>query len=127
GDFEYQHQVQRSVAGYQLLGGTTVPVGIHPSTMLGEQSWAKPNTFDAFNTNMRIDHSFNSNWTSYVTGGRSWSLIDDNVAYPYGCYFEDECNSGVAPYPWFFSPTGDYDVYDYRSPGELRIDEQFQA
>jgi iron complex outermembrane receptor protein len=126
-DFEYQHQVQRSVAGYQLLGGTTVPAGIHPSTMLGEQSWAKPNIFDAFNTSVRLDHSFGSNWTGYVTGGRSWSLVDDNVAYPYGCYYEDECNSGVAPYPWFFSPTGDYDVYDYRSPGELRIDDQFQA
>ena len=24
-DFEYQHKVQRSVSGYQLLGGTTVP------------------------------------------------------------------------------------------------------
>ena len=127
GDFEYQHQVQRSVAGYQLLGGTSVPVGIYPSTMLGEQSWAKPNTFDAFNTSVRVDHTFGSKWTGYMTGGRSWSLIDDNIAYPYGCYFEDVCNSGSAPYPWFFSPTGDYDVYDYRSPGELRIDDQFQA
>ena len=127
GDFEYQHQVQRSVAGYQLLGGVGVPVGTHPSTMLGEQSWAKPNTFDAFNTSVRLDHSFGSNWAGYVTGGRSWSLIDDNIAYPYGCYYEDQCNSGMAPYPWFFSPTGDYDVYDYRSPGELRIDDQFQA
>ena len=25
GDFEYQHKVERSVCGYQLLGGTTVP------------------------------------------------------------------------------------------------------
>lgn len=127
GDFEYQHQVQPSVAGYQLLGGITVPTDVFPSTMLGEQSWAKPNTFDAFNTSVRLDHSFGSNWTGYVTAGRSWSLIDDNIAYPYGCYYEDACNSGAAPYPWFFSPTGDYDVYDYRSPGELRIDDQFQA
>ena len=95
--------------------------------MLGEQSWAKPNTFDAFNTSVRLDHSFGSNWTGYVTGGRSWSLIDDNIAYPYGCYYENDCNSGGMPYPWFFSPTGDYDVYDYRSPGELRIDDQFQT
>ena len=25
GDFEYQHKVERSVSGYQLLGGNTVP------------------------------------------------------------------------------------------------------
>ena len=52
GDFEYQHKVERSVCGYQLLGGTTVPDidPVYPSTMLGEQSWAKPNTFDTLNT-----------------------------------------------------------------------------
>jgi len=37
GDFEYQHKVERSVCGYQLLGGTAVPdlKQVHPSTMLG--------------------------------------------------------------------------------------------
>ena len=29
-DFEYQHKVQRSEAGYQLLGGTTVPTHVFP-------------------------------------------------------------------------------------------------
>jgi iron complex outermembrane receptor protein len=127
GDFEYQHQVQRSVAGYQLLGGTTVPTGINPSTMLGKQSWAKPNTFDAFNTRLRVDRTLTQNWHAYVTAGKSRSLIDDNIAYPYGCYYVAACNSNGSPEPWFFSPAGDYDVYDYRSPGELRIDDQFEA
>ncbi|HUX27840.1 MAG TPA: TonB-dependent receptor plug domain-containing protein, partial [Terracidiphilus sp.] len=56
GDFEYQHKVERSVSGYQLLGGTTIPdlSHIYPSNMLGEQSWAKPNTFDTFNTDARL-------------------------------------------------------------------------
>jgi iron complex outermembrane receptor protein len=115
------------VAGYQLLGGTTVPTDIYPSTMLGEQSWAKPNTFDVFNTSVRLDRTFTDNWRAYVTAGKSRSLIDDNIAYPYGCYYEAACNTGASPRPWFFSPTGDYDVYDYRSPGELRIDDQFEA
>jgi len=127
GDFEYQHQVQRSVAGYQLLGGTVVPTQIYPSTMLGQQPWAKPNTFDAFNTSIRVDRTITNNWRAYVTAGMSRSLIDDNIAYPYGCYYVAACNTGGAPYPWFFSPAGDYDVYDYRSPGELRIDNQFEA
>jgi iron complex outermembrane receptor protein len=127
GDFEYQHQVQRSVAGYQLLGGTTIPTDVNPSTMLGEQPWAKPNTFDVFNTSVRLERTFTENWRAYVMGGKSRSLIDDNIAYPYGCYYEAACNTGSSPEPWFFSPTGDYDVYDYRSPGELRIDDQFEA
>lgn len=127
GDFEYQHQVQRSVAGYQLLGGTVVPADIFPSTMLGQQPWAKPNVFDALNASLRVDHRFTNTWSGYIAVGKSRSLIDDNIAYPYGCYYEDACNSGAAPNPWFFSPTGDYDVYDYRSPGELRIDDQLQG
>ena len=48
-DFEYQHKVERSEAGYQLLGGTTVPAPVYPSVMLGFQPWSKPNTFDTFN------------------------------------------------------------------------------
>ena len=42
-DFEYQHKVERSVCGYQLLGGNTVPDldKISPATMLGFQPWAK--------------------------------------------------------------------------------------
>lgn len=127
GDFEYQHMVQRSVAGYQLLGGTMVPAEVATSNMLGFEPWAKPNTFDAFNTSVRLDHAFTKNWSAYVTAGKSQSLIDDNIAYPYGCYYVDACNSGAQPYPWFFSPSGSYDVYDYRSPGESRIDDQFEA
>jgi iron complex outermembrane receptor protein len=36
-----------------------------------------------------------------------------------------ECNTGTAPY--FFAPDGTYDIYDYRDPGELRIDAQAEA
>ena len=49
------------------------------------------------------------------------------MLYVYGCYYEAECNTGSAPYPWFFAPDGTYDVYDYRDPGELRIDAEAEA
>jgi iron complex outermembrane receptor protein len=129
GDFEYQHKVERSVCGYQLLGGTTAPdlSQVHPSTMLGEQSWEKPNTFDTFNTGARLDYDLPHEWRAFAAASYSHSLIDDNVVYAYGCYYEAECNSGSAPYPWFFAPDGSYDIYDYRDPGELRIDELAEA
>jgi len=129
GDFEYQHKVERSVSGYQLLGGTTVPDldKVHPSTMLGEQSWSKPNTFDTFNAGSRVDYDLPHGWRAFAAASYSHSLIDDNVVYAYGCYNETECNSGSAPYPWFFAPDGTYDIYDYRNPGELRIDAQAEA
>ncbi len=122
GNFEYQHKVQRSVSGYQLLGGDTVPDlnRIFPSTMLGEQSWAKPNTFDTYNTGTRLDYDLPHAWRAFAAGSFSHSLIDDNVVYAYGCFYEGDCNTGSAPYPWFFAPDGSYDIYDYRNPGELR-------
>jgi iron complex outermembrane receptor protein len=136
GDFEYQHKVERSVCGYQLLGGTTVPnlhatalddEQVYPSTMLGEQPWALPNTFDTINTGARLDYDLPHEWKSFAAVSYSHSLIDDNVIYAYGCYNEAECNTGSAPYPWFFAPDGTYDIYDYRDPGELRIDAQAEA
>jgi iron complex outermembrane recepter protein len=128
GDFEYQHKVQRSVAGYQLLGGTTVPDldRISPSTMLGAQTWSKPNTFDVYNTGSRLDYDLPRGWRAYAAASFSHSLIDDNVVYPYGCYYEDACNDGGSE-PFFFAPDGTYDIYDYRNPGELRIDAQAQV
>jgi len=130
GNFEYQHKVQRSVSGYQLLGGTTAP-DLHmvfPSTMLGEQSWSKPNTFDTFNTNARFDYDLPANWHAFAEASLSHSLIDDNVVYAYGCSYEALCQAsgGTAP-NYFFAPDGGYDIYDYRDPGELRIDAQAQA
>ena len=123
-DFEYQHKVERSVSGYQLLGGTVVP-GLHqvfPSVMLGDQPWSKPNTFDAINANARLDLNLPAQWKAYLTGGYSHSLIDDNVIYAYGCYYEAECNVAGGPAPYFFAPDGSYDIYDYRDPGERRAD-----
>ncbi|MGA2809142.1 MAG: TonB-dependent receptor [Terracidiphilus sp.] len=130
GDFEYQHKVERSVCGYQLLGGTTMPDldEVYPSTMLGEQSWAKPNTFDTFNTGARLDYDLPHGWRAFAAASYSHSLIDDNVVYAYGCSYEAACagNGGTAP-DYFFAPDGGYDVYDYRDPGELRIDAQAEA
>jgi iron complex outermembrane receptor protein len=130
GDFEYQHKVQRSVCGYQLLGGTTVPDldKVYPSTMLGEQSWSKPNTFDTFNASTRLDYDLPHAWRAFAQASYSHSLIDDNVVYVYGCAGEAACTDlgGAAP-DYFFAPDGTYDIFDYRNPGELRIDAQAEA
>jgi iron complex outermembrane receptor protein len=129
-DFEYQHKVERSVCGYQLLGGTAVPSlsQVYPSTMLGEQSWAKPNTFDVYNTGARLDYDLPGAWRAFAAASFSHSLIDDNVVYAYGCSYEALCTgSGGTASSYFFAPDGGYDIYDYRDPGELRIDAQAEA
>ncbi len=122
-DFEYQHKVERSVAGYQLLGGDTVPEDVFPSVMLGDQSWSLPNTFDAFNTGLRLTHAFNAHWSVHLAGSYSHLLIDDNVIWPYGPALDINGDSLCPNSPYyFFCPDGSYEIYDYRSPGELRTD-----
>ena len=147
GDFEYQHKVERSVCGYQLLGGTTVPdlhkvapnyEQVYPSTMLGEQSWAKPNTFETLNTGAQLDNDFAPALRAFAAASYSHSLIDDNVVYAYGTPFDASGNVDCPGAPnaaaYFFCPAvpgvndgGDYGIYDYRDPGELRIDAQAEA
>jgi iron complex outermembrane receptor protein len=129
GDFEYQHKTERDGSGYQLLGSTTLPDinSIYRSTMLGDQPWGPPDTYDTFNTGARLEHTFSPSWTAFAAAGFSHSLIQDNVIYAYGCYYETECNTGSTPYPFFFAPDGTYDIYDYRDPGELRIDAEAEA
>ncbi len=113
---EYQNKVQRSVSGYQLLGGKTVPTNVSPSAMLSPQPWAKPVTIDSFNLDVRLDVEFSQDWRGYLAASRSRAVIDDNVAFVYG--------SGVNP---FFAANGDFDVYDYRSPNDERRNDQMQA
>ncbi|MGB8259106.1 MAG: TonB-dependent receptor [Terracidiphilus sp.] len=121
-NFEYQHKVERSEAGYQLLGGTQIPGRTFPSTMLGYQPWSKPNIFDAFNAGVRLKRDFNTNWSAQLKGSYSHSLVDDNVIWPYGPALDAGGNSLCPAAPaYFFCPDGSYEIYDYRSPGELRI------
>jgi iron complex outermembrane receptor protein len=133
GDFEYQHKTERDGSGYQLLGGTTVPdiSKIFPSTMLGDQPWGPPDTYDTFNTGVRLDYSLPRNWVAFAAGSFSHSLIQDNVIYAYGTPFDANGNVACPGAPnapaYFFCPDGSYGIYDYRDPGELRIDAQTEA
>jgi len=138
-DFEYQHKVERSVNGYQLLGGTTLPDldRISPSTLPGLQPWSMPNTFDTFNTGARVNYNLSHGWHAWIAASYSHSLIDDNVVYAYGSalsfdpatqsYDISNCPGAPGSPVYFFCPDGTYGISDYRDPGELRIDAQAKA
>jgi iron complex outermembrane receptor protein len=134
GDFEYQRKTERDGSGYQLLGGTILPDinRIYRSTMLGDQPWGPPDTYDTFNTNARLDRTFSPSWLAFAAASLSHSLIQDNVLYAYGSsldpttYLPNCPNAPDAP-EYFFCPDGTYGIYDYRNPGELRIDAEAEA
>ena len=115
-DAEYQHREQRSVPGYQLLGGTQVPHGIDPDDRLAYQQWAKPVQNDSLNLGGRFEYRFNEAWTGTLSASRSKVVIDDYSAFAWGS------SEGA-----FFASNGDYDIYDYRSPDDTRRTDEAQA
>ncbi|MBC3482431.1 TonB-dependent siderophore receptor [Pseudomonas sp. SWRI77] len=115
-DAEYQHREQRSVPGYQLLGGTQVPHGIDPDDRLAYQQWAKPVQNDSLNLGGRFEYRFSEAWTGTLSASRSKVVIDDYSAFAWGS------SEGA-----FFASNGDYDIYDYRSPDDTRRTDEAQA
>ncbi|MDE3210548.1 MAG: TonB-dependent siderophore receptor [Pseudomonadota bacterium] len=125
-DTDYQTSGQRSVSGYQLLGGTVIPPNPSRNRMLGYEPWQQPVGIHASNTTLRFDYAFNDQWTAQLSAGHSHVVIDDNVAFAYGCAYSPACANNASP-GWFFAPNGDYDVYDYRSPNDTRQNDEVRA
>ncbi|PVZ39529.1 TonB-dependent siderophore receptor [Pseudomonas sp. CC120222-01a] len=117
-DAEYQHREQRSVPGYQLLGGSELPHGIDPSDRLAYQQWAKPVQNDSLNLGGRFEYRFNEAWTGTLSASRSKVVIDDYSAFAWG---------SEGGWQSHFSPEGDYDIYDFRSPDDTRRTDEAQA
>ena len=125
-DTNYQTSGQRSVSGYQLLGGTMIPAHPDRTRMLGFEPWQQPVGIHASNTTARFNYRFNESWSAQLSAGHSRSAIDDNVAFAYGCFYSPDCASSATP-GYFFAPNGDYDIYDFRSPGDTRQNDEVRA
>lgn len=122
-DANYQTSAQRSASGYQLLGGSELPRGVDRSLMLGHQPWQQPVGIDSTNLTALHTYDFSPAWQSRVSVGHSRSVIQDNVAFAYGCYYAAGCADGSVPGN-YFAPNGDYDIYDYRSPDDVRRNDE---
>ncbi len=120
-DAEYQNKQQRSVPGYQLLGGTEVPSNASPKKLLGHQSGSKQVGIDSLNLNGNFEYRLSDQWKGTISAARSKVVIDDYSSFAYGCFYVTGCEAAT------FGPTGDYDVYDYRSPDDTRRDDEVQA
>jgi iron complex outermembrane receptor protein len=125
-DTDYQTSGQRSVSGYQLLGGSVLPPHPNRTRMLGFEPWQQPVGVHASNSTARFNYRFNDDWSAQVSAGHSHVVIDDNVAFAYGCFYSPDCASGATP-GYFFAPNGDYDVYDFRSPDDTRQNDELRA
>ena len=122
---EYQDREQRSVPGYQLLGGSEVPHHVSPKDLLAYQSWSNPVGIRSLNLDGLFEYRFNDAWKASFSASRSRVVIDDYSTFAWGCYGATSC-AGTAV-PNHFSAEGDYDISDYRSPDDTRSNEEAQA
>ncbi|HAV3552527.1 TonB-dependent receptor [Acinetobacter baumannii] len=120
-DIEAQHQSQRSVPGYQLLDGQEVPTNVDQDRLLGYQSWSKPVVNNSVNASLKYQYTFNDQWNASLSASQSRVVIDDYIVFPYGSYYSSGNPLAV------FDKDGNYDLYDYRSPDDTRITNQFSA
>lgn len=120
-DIEAQHQSQRSVPGYQLLDGQEVPTNVDQDRLLGYQSWSKPVVNNSVNASLKYQYAFNDQWNGSLSAAQSRVVIDDYIVFPYGSYYSSGNPLAV------FDKDGNYDLYDYRSPDDTRITNQFSA
>ncbi|QNR97495.1 TonB-dependent siderophore receptor [Stenotrophomonas sp. 169] len=125
-DANYQTSAQRSASGYQLLGATALPRGVDRAKMLGYQAWQQPVGIASTNLTALHTYDINARWQSRLSASHSRSVIDDNVAFAYGCYYAAQCADGSVPGN-YFAPNGDYDIYDYRSPDDTRVNQELRA
>ena len=109
-DLESQRQQQRSVPGYQLLGGKTVPTGVEWDRLLGYQNWSNPVTNESLNTSLKYTYQINENWTTNLSASQSRVVVDDYSAFAYT-----------------FDQNGNYDIYDFRSPDDSYLTNQFKT
>lgn len=123
-DIESQRQQQRSVPGYQLLDGKTVPTGVEWDRLLGYQSWSKPVTNQSLNASLKYIYQINDNWTTNLTASQSRVVVDDYSAFAWGCYSSVCQTSGLGN---TFDQNGNYDIYDFRSPDDSYLTNQFKS
>lgn len=123
-DIELQRQRQRSVPGYQSLDGKTVPTNVEWDRLLGYQSWSKPVTNESLNTSLKYTHRLNDDWTANLSASQSRVVVDDYSAFPWGCYSEICEFTGLGN---TFDKNGNYDIYDFRSPDDSYLTNQFKT
>jgi iron complex outermembrane receptor protein len=119
-DFEYQDKSQKSVPGLMLLGGTKLP-SVKADINLSHYPWVLPTEIKSKNIGLRFDHEINDSLKLFANANRSEVKINDRLAYPYGCSADSSGASGT------FCSGGQFDVYDFRSDGEIRRNDHIQT
>ena len=119
-DMEYHRKSQPSVPGLGLLDsqgtgvGSSLPAAINPRLNLNNQSWSQPFQASTTTAQLAVNRRFSADWQGQVAVSTQASNINDRIAFPDGC-----STAATYVYPGLCA-NGDVDIYDFRSEGEQR-------
>ena len=95
--------------------GNTVPAPSDPRINLNNQPWSLPVVFDATTASLRWQQRLSADWRFSAHAATQRLRTDDRVAFPFGCTDTDGTY-----YPDRYCPSGNFDLYDFRSENERR-------
>ncbi|HEX7436288.1 MAG TPA: TonB-dependent siderophore receptor [Caldimonas sp.] len=113
-EVEQSHRSQPSQPAFSMLGNT-VPAPADPRINLNNQPWSLPVVFDATTASLRLQQRLNADWRITAHAATQQLRSDDRVAFPFGCTDTDGTY-----YADRYCPSGNFDLYDYRSDNERR-------
>jgi|GEM_PF-392512 len=115
-DVELARREQITQPGSQLLGGTALPP-LRPETVLGLSAWSKPVRFDSAFAMAQWDLPLTNGWMATTKASMHRVKTDDYSSFPWGVPYDDYSGTATDAY---FSSSGDFGFYDYRSINERR-------
>ena len=117
---ETSRRSQPSVPGFSMLGSVVPDAhGIDPRINLNNQVWTKPVVLRGDTASLRISHRIEADWTLVAHGATQRLRSDDRIAFPFGCLDPNPPPDGTY-YPDRYCPTGNFDLYEFRSDNERR-------
>ncbi|MCZ2495893.1 TonB-dependent siderophore receptor [Xylophilus sp. Kf1] len=111
-ELEWSHKSQPSQQAFSLLGNR-LPAPVDPRLNLNNQPWSQPSVFDALTGTVRYTRAFNTDWRWSAQVGQQRLKSQDRLAYAFGCGKDGNYDR--------FCSDGTYDLYDFRSENERRL------
>ena len=101
------------------ITGNTLPSPAYAQNNFSKQSWSVPSVFDGLTGSMRLKQRLENGWLWTTQVGAQRLKTDDRLSYAYGCYAEGNYDR--------FCSDKTFDLYDYRSENERRINDALQT
>ena len=117
-EFEHSERQQIGVNGYSLLG-TALPTPVDGKLNITRQPWSVPGFFAGNTGSIRFKQNLGEGWLWTTSYGAQRLRTDDRLTFAYGCSAENRWDR--------YCSDGSFDLYDYRSDNERRINDAFKT